>query len=104
MAKQVIQIEVDVPEGFSLGRNEVLDRQAPYIGGKYDYLLGVTFTKVEPVRESRWLNIHGKDSIGHMRSDKSKCDFHEHPAGRAGLIRLEFAGDDLVSATVEGVE
>lgn len=113
MSKQKIEIEVDVPDGWeAVAEYRCPHKKEPHLTASgvvvapyaYSEAMAIPLRRVEPVKESRWLNIHNKDAIGHPRSERCKCDFHEHPDGRAGLIRLDFEDDELVSVALEIVE
>jgi hypothetical protein len=101
MAKQVIQIAVDVPEGFEISGDFVL-RNVRMDGSAVDG--HIPLRKVEPVRESRWINLYGADSVtASVFSDRDACDRHSSHTRKA-VLRIDYENARPVSATVEGVE
>jgi hypothetical protein len=115
MAKQVIHIAVDVPEGWeATGEWRKAVNGEYYIGwpGKEaQWLMGLEspvevfiLRKVEPVRESRWINLYGADSVtASVFSDRDACDRHSSHTRKA-VLRIDYENARPVSATVEGVE
>lgn len=98
MAKQTI--EVDVPEGFAVSGGFVL-RNVRMDGSAIDG--HIPLRKVEPVRESRWINAYRSNytNEGAQRWVSRELAIANQGDTGAPLIRIDYENARPVSASIE---
>lgn len=112
MAKQILEVTVDVPEGWewtgeyrcafkgdgylTLGRAFVWTSD---FRSTNEYLI---LRLVEPVRESQFINLYKQDhpAYGCPRSTRESADRDAVP-GRVGVLRIDYENSRPVSASIE---
>jgi hypothetical protein len=113
MMKQKIEIEVDVPEGF-----EAIAFRRPLEGEWYEFQCRahqaaydfrhdshIILRKVEPVKESRWVNVykpptHGCLGAWYVTSTREKAD--DIASGeRLNVVRIDYENGVPVHVTLE---
>jgi hypothetical protein len=109
MAKQTIEIEVDVPEGHRFSHAIPPAAFANYRHDGKDAKCChpcVVFTKIEPVRETRWALLHKSPGYWVLGSLFETEDIPKGDAIKHGLryVRIELEDDMVVSVALEPAE
>lgn len=115
MAKERVEIEVDVPEGY-----EAIAFRAPLPGEKWlsprGHVLWDTpltqprinarliLRKIEPARESRWENLYPLGSCRGMRHIERSLADETATAGRCAIIRIDYENNVPVNVALEPAE
>ena len=100
--RQKFEIEVDVPDGWRIKcqgtRNDIRPVLTPN-SCTTQIVANIILEKVEPKRESRWINAYGAESEGY--ASKERAERQAWGETRQGCIRLDYEDGKLVAVTLE---
>lgn len=101
MAKQRVEVEVDVPDGWQATG----EFRSGVINGFDTSLIGrLIIRKIEPVRESRWENLYALGSCRGMRHINRSLADETAVEGRCAVIRIDYENNAPVNVALEPAE